>query len=360
MRLESLALENCRRFATLSLDFGPSFNLLYGPNGAGKTTVLEAAFVLSYGRSFRRGGTRALQREAGGPLRIVGRLRRDGGQPSLLGLERREDGWTARVDGRAATSLNELLLRCAVCCFEPGSHELIAGTAELRRAFMDWGVFHVEPEFIDEWRRYSRSLKHANLLLRKNAALSELAPWFVSMERAAGPLTHHRESYLHAWRGHFEQEAARLLPELGPGDIAFDAGWDSEQPLAQLLTAQSDRDRRRGHVSRGPHRADWLPSFRELPRREQLSRGQEKLVALAAVLAQAALFAESRGEWPILLFDDLPSELDLAHQRRLLDRLAELPAQVFITATEPNGPLEALADALVFHVEQGACRTSAG
>jgi len=360
MRLESLVLENCRCFESLSLDFGPGFNLVFGPNGAGKTTLLEAAFILSYGRSFRRGGSKALQRNAGGPLRIVGRVRRNGGQSSLLGLERRELGWIARVDGRAATNLNELFLKCAVCCFEPGSHELIAGTAELRRAFMDWGVFHVEPAFIDEWRRYSRSLKHANLLMRKNAPLNELAPWFRAMEQAAGPLTHHRESYLHAWRGHFEQEAARLLPELGAADIAFEAGWDSERPLSQILTAQSDRDRRRGHVSRGPHRADWLPSFRALPRREQLSRGQEKLVALAAVLAQAALYAESRGEWPILLFDDLPSELDLPHQHCLLERLAELPAQVFITATEPNAPLQAFAGARVFHVEHGNFSTLAG
>ncbi len=360
MRLESLTLENCRRFPALALEFGPGFNLIHGPNGAGKTTLLEAAFVLSYGRSFRRGSSKALQRDGGGPLRIVGRLRRAGGQASLLGLERRDDGWTARVDGRAAANLNELLLKCAVCCFEPGSHELIAGSAELRRAFMDWGVFHVEPAFLEEWRRYSRSLKHANLLMRKGASQSELAPWFLAMERAAGPLTHHRESYLHAWRGHFQQEALRLLPELGPADIAFEAGWDTHRPLAQVLTEIADRDRRRGHASRGPHRADWLPSFRELPRRDQLSRGQEKLVALAAVLAQAALYAESHGEWPILLFDDLPSELDLPHQHRLLARLAELPAQVLITATEANAALKSLTDARVFHVEHGLCQNPAG
>lgn len=352
MRFESLTLENCRRFEHLSLEFAPGINLFLGGNGAGKTTILEAAFVLSYGRSFRRGSGRALTCDAGGPLRIIGRLGHGGDRRVLLGLERRDDGWNARIDGRSAASLNELLLQCAVCCFEPGSHELIAGSAEHRRAFLDWGVFHVEPEFLSHWRRYSRSLKQANVLMRRAANPDELAPWFLAMSQAAGPITHQRESYLQSWRSHFAEEASLLLPELGHPAIAFDPGWDTEIPLAQLLARQLDRDRQRAHVSRGPHRADWTPSFEQIPRREQLSRGQEKLVALAAVLAQANLYAASRGEWPILLFDDLPSELDQSHQRRLLDRLAKLPAQVFITATERIGPLAELENVKVFHVEQ--------
>ncbi len=351
MRIESLALENCRRFARLRTEFAPGLNLILGANGSGKTTILEAAFVLSYGRSFRRGGSKALQRGAGGPLRIMAKLEREGRPSSQLGLERRDDGWTARIDGRSASSLNELLLRCAVCCFEPGSHELIAGSAEVRRAFLNWGVFHVEPEFLDQWRRYSRALKHANVLMRKGADARELAPWFDAMERAAGPVTHHREGFLHAWRVHFEAEAQRLLPQLGAASIAFDPGWDAQTPLSQQLMQQIERDRSRAHVSRGPHRADWTPSFEQVPRREQLSRGQEKLVALAAVLAQASLYAESCGEWPILLFDDLPSELDVTHQRRLLARLADLPAQILITATERTGPLSETAMGRVFHVE---------
>ncbi len=351
MRFESLSLENCRRFPRVTLDFAPGLNLIVGANGAGKTTLLEAAFLLSYGRSFRRGSSKALQRDGGGPLRVVGRLRHEGGQRSLLGLERRDDGWTARVDGRPAASLNELLLKCAVCCFEPGSHELIAGSAELRRAYLDWGVFHVEPEFLEQWRRYSRALKHANALMRKAARADELAPWFVAMERAAGPITHQREGYLHSWRTHFAAEASLLLPELGHTAVAFEPGWDTQVPLSQLLSRQLERDRQRAHVSRGPHRADWTPSFEALPRRDQLSRGQEKLVALAAVLAQASLYAESCGEWPVLLFDDLPSELDAEHQQRLLSRLATLPAQVLITATEVTASMGALQELQVFHVE---------
>lgn len=361
MRIETLALENCRRFAQLELEFAPGLNLIVGPNGSGKTTILEAAFVLSYGRSFRRGSSKALARDAGGPsgpLRIVARLERNGGQRVLLGLERREDGWTSRIDGRAAASLNELLLECAVCCFEPGSHELIAGSADLRRAFLDWGVFHVEPAFLEDWRRYSRALKHANVLMRKAADADEFAPWFRTMELAAEPITHQRESYLHSWRTHFAQEAAHLLPELGRPSVTFEPGWDTEVPLMRTLTQQLARDRQRAHVSRGPHRANWSACFELAPRREHLSRGQEKLVALAAVLAQAALYAESRGDWPILLFDDLPSELDLPHQRRLLERLAALPAQVLITATERTGPLAETDKLRVFHVEQDGSVTA--
>lgn len=352
MRIESLSVENMRRFASVSVEFDPGLNLLLGGNGAGKTTLLEAAFVLSYGRSFRRGSRSALQRAECGPLRIAARLRSATGQrEERLGLERIEEGWSARVDGHKVRNLNELLSRCAVCCFEPGSHELISGPAELRRGFLDWGVFHVEPEFLPQWRHYSRALKHANALLRRGTTARDIAPWFLAMENAAAVVTHHRESYMHSLRPHFASEAARLLPELGAPHLSFDPGWDGSVLLSAQLLQRFEQDRQRAHVSRGPHRADWRAHFTEVPRREQFSRGQEKLVALAVVIAQAALYAEVRGEWPILLFDDLASELDEVHQERLFGRLQALPAQILMTATRKSGYLANLANMRVFHVE---------
>ncbi len=357
MQIEWLRLENCRRFERAEAAFAPGVNLILGDNGAGKTTVLEAVHLLSHGRSFRRGSRVALQRHGGGPLRVVaGIVGAEAPGITRVGLERQDKGWQARVDGQAAGTLNEVFLRCAVCSFEPGSHELIAGAGEGRRSFLDWGVFHVEPEFLDQWRRYTRALRHANALLRRGAPTVELEPWYAIMESTAVRLTHHRETYLHRWRQRFREEANRLLPELGAAGIEFNPGWDPATPLARQLRDRLEHDRRRAHVSRGPHRSDWSPSFAQLPQREMLSRGQEKLVALAAMLAQASLHAELRGEWPVLLFDDLPSELDPSHQKRVFDRLLNLPAQMLLTATTTSEALQTLAPGRVFHVEHGSLK----
>src|SRR3546814_17414277 len=116
--------------------------------------------------------------------------------------------------------------------------------------------------------------------------------------------------------------------------------WSSDVCSSDLLAR--DRDLQSGFTSIGPHRADWHVSHGALPNGETLSRGQAKLTALTCVLAQAEHYVERRGEWPVVLLDDLASELDRAHQQRVLARLAAGQAQVFVTGT--GLPAEAAPD----------------
>src|SRR3546814_9075636 len=146
-----------------------------------------------------------------------------------------------------------------------------------------------------------------------------------------------------------------LAPMRGPAGIEFHPCWRrGELSLADALLLARDRDLQSGFTSIGPHRADWHVSHGALPNGETLSRGQAKLTALTCVLAQAEHYVERRGEWPVVLLDDLASELDRAHQQRVLARLAAGQAQVFVTGTEL--PAEAALhghEHVVFHVEQG-------
>ena len=151
--------------------------------------------------------------------------------------------------------------------------------------------------------------------------------------------------------------AATLLPELGAPEFMLTRSWTSEEEaLRDLADARAD-DLRRGFTTRGPHRADWTLSFEGAPRREHLSRGQEKLCALACVLGQASVFAEIRGEWPIVCIDDLASELDQPHQRKLLLALANVGAQTLISGTQaPQAVHDVGAAPRMFHVELGEVR----
>lgn len=357
MQLQRLQIEGLRCLAQVDWRPGPGLNVLVGANGVGKTSVLEAAFLLSHGRSFRAGGREVLLRRGAESLRVFAEVADGTGRVHRLGLGRQGGArWQARVNGEDAANLGELLAYCAVVCFEPGSHALISGPGEERRRFLDWGVFHVEHGFLDAWRRYQRALRQRNRLLKDGARDDALyGAWEREMSEAAEWVDRARTDYTQRWLGALRVGGDALLPELGDLDLSYRRGWAADMTLAEYLSSRRERDRARGHTTGGPHRADWGVSFAGAPQREHLSRGQEKLCALLCVLAQATLFADVRGEWPVVCLDDLASELDEAHQARVVALLQGSPAQVFVTGTRVP---EALAGqpADVFHVEQGGIR----
>jgi DNA replication and repair protein RecF len=257
------------------------------------------------------------------------------------------------VDGEVG-GIAALVESCAVVCFEPGSHELINGAADERRRYLDWGVFHVEHGFLEQWRRYQRALRQRNSALRNGAGNESLEPWEVEMAVTGAALTRMRQSYFDQLRPILDQVLAEFLGELGAPTVGFDRGWKDGVDLAAAWVESRQRDRDRGHTGRGPHRADWSIGFEVAPRREHLSRGQEKLCALALVLAQARLFAELKGEWPVVCLDDLGSELDQAHQARVVELVHASGAQVLLTGTELPAAVQNLPGGCrLFHVEQG-------
>jgi DNA replication and repair protein RecF len=353
MRLEQLRIRSLRCLSDADLALEAGINVFVGDNGAGKTSILEAAFLLSHARSFRSGAKDALLQRGANALFVFAELRHHDERRVRLGLGRSGARWEARVDGESV-AIGQLVRDCAVVCFEPGSHALIAGAAEERRRYLDWGVFHVEQLFLPAWRRYQRALKQRNSLLRSSDSVSDalLEPWEAELAQAGALIDGQRQTYLDLLRPRLAAEVAELLPELGEIELRYKRGWGEGRELADELRAQRGRDIARGHTTLGVHRADWSVAFEHAPLREHLSRGQEKLTALACVLAQATLFAERRGEWPIVALDDLASELDATHQASVVRRLLAAGAQVLLTGTELPAALQTV-PTRVFHVEQG-------
>jgi DNA replication and repair protein RecF len=356
MRVQRLCITDLRCIKSLGLEPGPGLNVVLGPNGAGKTSVLEGLYVLSRGHSFRRRARDGLiRRESEGfTVRAEVSAGREG--PRAIALRRTRGGWEGRLDGAELARLGDLFAGFAACAFTPNSHELLEGGAEERRAFWDWGVFHVEQAFLDEWRRYGRAMRQRNTLLREAAPDSLLEPFESEMARAGERIADWRSVYLSRLGPRTRARAQELLPELGPCSVLESPGFRREDfgGLANVLASRRAADRIRGTTTVGPHRADWSVRFGDHLEAAQLSRGQQKLTALALVLAQADVFAEARGHWPVLLLDDLASELDDPHQEALLRALEETGLQVILTGTGWTPPLALRRErAKVFHVEQG-------
>ncbi|WP_434031875.1 DNA replication/repair protein RecF [[Pseudomonas] boreopolis] len=361
MRIHRLALHHMRRFEAAELRPVAGLNLIVGDNGAGKTTLLEALHLMAYGRSFRGRVRDGLIRQGAPALDVYVEWEEplegaDSGLRRRVGLRHTGQDWKGRLDGEDVSQMSSLCAALAVVTFEPGSHALISGGGEARRRFLDWGLFHVEPDFLPLWRRYARALKQRNALLKQGGyANAALDAWDRELSDAGELLTSRRLRYLERLQERAVPLAQRIAPGLEITGLEFAPGWRRQElPLSDALLLARERDRQYGYTSVGPHRADWKTEYAAIPGRDALSRGQAKLTALACLMAQAEDFAGVRGQWPVVALDDLGSELDRHHQRRVLEHLAAVPAQVMITATEiPAAIAELALPHALFHVEQG-------
>lgn len=357
MQVTRLQIRNLRCLAEVEIAPQPGLNLLLGSNGAGKTSVLEGLHLMAYGRSFRGRVRDGLVRSGQDAVEVFVQWQEHGtARPRRAGLRHTGQTWEGRLDGETTQHLGELCAAMMVVSFEPGSHALVSGGGEARRRFLDWGLFHVEHDFLPLWRRYTRALKQRNALLRSGAPHRQLDAWDHELAEAGTPLSSRRQQYLERLQEGLPAITRALAPGLGEARLDYLPGWRrDEMSLADALLVARDRDIKLGYTSIGPHRADWRMGFQAMPHGEALSRGQAKLAALCCLMAQAAdCAARHDGDWPLILLDDLASELDPAHRERVLAYLLDSGAQVFISGTDPGAlALSAQADPAVFHVEHG-------
>lgn len=351
VNITSLRVLNLRCFEDAQFCPGPGLNWLVGGNGAGKTSLLESAFMLSHGRSFRTGGRASLCRQGGDEFLVYAEVARAGQSDHRLGLGRREERWQARVDGVDLTSLAPLFELCPVVCFGPESGSLMLGPAEERRRFLDWCVFHVEHTSLALWRRWRRAVRQRNALLRSDAQDSEFEPWEHDLADLAHQIDAMRRGCLVGLEPYFAEEADRLVPELGKVCVEYRPGWDTATELLHQFATLRAREREQGFTQRGVHRADWFLRFEGIARRDHLSRGQAKAIALVCVLAQTRWLRDRIGEFPLLCLDDLNSELDAEHVAKVLEWVGGVPIQAWLTSTSVPAPTNADPGVRVFHVK---------
>ena len=347
MSLAELRIENLRCIESAALDFSPELNLIAGENGAGKTSILEAIFLLGRGRSFRTRSNERLIRQGQAALTVFGRT--DDIPARQAGIEISvDDGTRARINGVNATSLLELSGVIAVQAIDPEIHKLIEQGPERRRRWLDWLVFHVEPTFGGQWARYQRALKQRNAGLKSGAR--DVTAWDSVLVQAGNAISEARQSTLTRLEPYLER-----LFEAFSGlaiSVGFHAGWGAERTFGQSLQVSLERDRERGVTHSGPHRADVTLRTKGRAARETLSRGQQKLTAVAMIVSQLQMLRSEQGLRATLLLDDPAAELDAKNLQRLFSELSSLQCQMIATSLTPETALFQAPKA-TFHVEQG-------
>lgn len=350
MPLKHLRIDGVRCLRGVAFDFDQCRNYLWGSNGAGKTSCLEAIYLLGRGRSFRMRQTARLVRHGEERLTVFGVVQDFEEREHRLGVEFSDGRLTSQHDGEAAGSQADMLRLLPVHVLDPRLHQLIEAGPSERRRYIDAGVFHVEHRFLNDWRHYRRVLGQRNAALKAGLSGAELEVWTEPLVQAAEAVHEARAAYVSV----LSKMAAELARQLVGHEIRLEyrPGWRRGIGFGEALAEYRDRDRASGFTQIGPHRADLRLEFDSGGVRDTASRGQQKLVAAALVIAQVRVFEERTGQRSTVLVDDASAELDRAAQERLGEALTDLRSQLILTGLD----LEALRPDVgfpVFHVEQG-------
>jgi DNA replication and repair protein RecF len=351
MSLQGLGLRDFRCIETADLELHGRCNVISGENASGKTSLLEAIFFLGRGRSFRTARNETLIRKGRHELMLTGRVH-GAGRSQAVGVRFGREGIEARAGGERIASLAELAGVMPVQAIDPEVHRLVEEGPQERRRYLDWGVFHVEPNFVDHWRRYQRALRQRNAALRAGQPASVVRAWNPELVEAGERVAEFRQRYLELLRPHVASVGERLLGL--PLELGLSRGWAAEVTLAEALEAAWARDVERAMTHVGPHRADLAIRVGGELARDRISRGQQKLTAASMLLGQLRCDAEQGSEVAALLVDDPAAELDSGNLEKLLREVLDLPAQLFVTALDAQNPsIRALPQGHMFHVEHG-------
>lgn len=361
MPLSRLTINQLRNLKSVDLSLHPSLNLFYGDNGAGKTSLLEAINLLSVGRSFRHHRPKPLINYDSDKFVVHGETI-DGDSKQVghrLGVSKSRQGDTEiRVDGQAVYSAASLAESLPVLNINALSFELIGGPPKPRRQLLDWLTFHVEPSFLEAWKRFQYCLKQRNSLLRRgNIRGSELSSWDTQLAELSEKIDGFRGRAFNLFEQAIEGLGA-MLPDLGELTLAYKRGWSSDSGYRDLLAQQLESDSHRGFTQVGPHRADLVIKINGVNAAEVLSRGQQKVVISAVIVALGIAYRQKANKSCIYLIDDLPSELDETHRQRVGHWLRGVGAQLFVTAVDKEPlctmwPEEFVSKSSLFHVKHG-------
>lgn len=358
MPVTRLEIENLRLYRQATLEPDPRANLIVGENASGKTTLLEALHLLGTGRSFRSGGLDSMQAHGSAFFRVsVDFQGRSGDSPQQLSFARSGNVRRLLVNGLEQSTLSGLAQQIPVQIISPDSHFDFQHEARTRRALLDWLLFHVEPGFQGSWSRYQRTLHQRNAALKDPRQAKVRFAWDAELAALGDDLQLRRNLALQRLLPYFQQACSVLLDRSLAISLELEPGWDQSAGLAEALKQDHGRDQARGFTHSGPHRNDLCIRLGKHASREEASHGQNKMLVIALRLAEIQVLLEVANRQCCLLIDDLPAELDREHRRRLAEYLATIPAQVFLTCTDPAQiDLSPWSSAKTFHVERGTLR----
>lgn len=360
MKLIKLKLVSFRNLQNIELAPGKKFNVFHGNNGQGKTNLLESIYLLATMKSFKQAKNVELI-AFGSEFALVKGVVERGQVDREIAVLLEKQGKKAKVDAKLATRLDDFFGNLNVVLFTPEEISMVRGGPELRRRYLDRAVFTCDLGYLAAYHDYAKILKNRNALLKAGEGTG-IEVWTEKLIQAAQLVIERRKEYL--------AEMAKLLQgfysEISGNDETVQIEYrmhgvdekayaaDPAAALADALKAHANEEKRRQSTAIGPHRDDLHFGLNGRSARHFASQGQQRSFVLALKMAEIEYITRCFDAPPVLLLDDMTSELDRERNRNLMDFLKKRDMQVFITTTSPqNVAIEDMDDNRTFCISEG-------
>ena len=342
MALKSVSLHNVRSYDLTTLEINPSVTLILGQNGTGKTTLLEAIYVLHQGTSFR-GRDRDMIPHNLTKAEFKIEFNEQATRRAVLSLTAEGKAGKQFTIGDASSNRLPAKHRLPIVLFEPDELRLLSSSPQRRRDFIDGIIARLSPTYQTVLSRFTRTLLQRNELLKQRDTMSQtewqnhLFAWDVKFAELSGSIIKARTNFI----VHANDHLSRIYTELAGSQHAvmaryvtpFTATGDQlQQALMHKLQSSYDFDALRGYTTVGPHRDDIELLLDGHPATNVASRGEMRTIMLAFKLLEVELQEHHSGQKPLILLDDVFSELDTSREQALMEALSNY--QTIITATD--------------------------
>jgi len=360
MILKKLYTNSFRNLEQTDLSFGDRFNIFYGNNAQGKTNLLESIYLLGTMKSFRLARNGELIRWDADHGLLKGWVEKDGVTREISLLLEKE-GKKALVDRKSVVKLSDFFGSLNVVVFSPEEMAMVKGPPDSRRRYLDRAIFSGDADYLRLHHDYHRILKNRNILL-KSGDTGSLDIWSEKLAEAGSRLIARRVFFLEELEPLVRESYGAIAGEGEKASVRYHPSQHAGEPdvregrlrMLEALARSSAEERRRGTTLVGPHRDDMEFLLDDRPLKRHASQGQQRSFVLAMKMAEIRYLENRFDSPPILLLDDMTSELDRERNRNLMEFLITRQMQVFITTTAlQNVRLDATDGHRTFRIEAG-------
>jgi DNA replication and repair protein RecF len=367
MKVSSLSLRNYRNYASVDLQTNHRVNVFIGQNAQGKTNLLEAIYMIALTKSHRTSKDKELIRWNEDHAVLSAMVERKYGDCRLQ-LDIANQGKKAKINGLEQRKLSEYIGTLNVVLFAPEDLEIVKGSPGVRRRFLDMEIAQVHPSYLHSLNQYHKVLNQRNNFLKSGNAHKAsneplLAVWNEQLASYGSKIMIKRQGFITKLQGWAESIHRGITGGTEQLDIGYVPSVDMNATEEETvlfdrfmikLSQTKEQELRRGATMVGPHRDDLSFRINGKDAYSFGSQGQQRTTALSLKLAEIELIQQETGEYPVLLLDDVLSELDRHRQTQLIETFRS-KVQTFITTTGVEGiHMEALDDVLLFHVNEGS------
>jgi DNA replication and repair protein RecF len=359
--VKNISIENFRNFVSLCVNFHHGINIIHGDNAQGKTNLLEAVGFCAAGRSNRANTDSEMIRFGETAAYVRAEYIKNDISNTVDTCIKKEINKTKKylsINHVTIRKWNDFLGKLLIVSFSPDDLQLIKAGPSGRRMFMDAEISQLNPVYYNELREYNRALKQRNHLIKvKNRDITQELPVWDEQ------LAHHGRNIMRI-RQNFTDELNTITREIHAAmthktenlSVTYKPNIKTPESYEQVLKANYTRDTALGSTSSGIHRDDVLFEINNTPARLYGSQGQQRTAALSVKLAEAEIIKETTGHFPVLLLDDVFSELDKNRQHYLLEKIG--PKQVLLTCTGLEDIVNKLENINIMKMHEGVIHES--